>query len=130
MFSDIAVVPNSVYAIEKLRRLGYVKGIGDNLFDPLSPMTRAQIAVLIVRAQLWPDFEPKPEKPYFFSYAPKVEVEMPPDVPQDAWYYEWVRMALGLELMDTIDGKFLPDSSARRADVVSLFVAVMQEVLS
>lgn len=99
--------------VEKLREEGFVVGRSLNppMFYPYSPMTRAEICVLIVRGK------------HGAGYAPPAASEAPfPDVRSDYWGAKWIARAAsdGLALPQ-LDGKFYPTSPATRMDVAVLF---------
>ena len=108
-FTDVPTDLNSCAAIEDLRREGWVVGVGNNEYKPYDTVTRAQMAVLIVRAK------------YGVHVTPTPLTGMAPDVPTDYWGAKWISVAVKEELMDLYeDGNFYPRNPATRADVAVL----------
>lgn len=108
-FTDVPKDLNSSEAIEELRLEGWIVGVGDNEYKPFDTVTRAQMAVLIVREKHGVHVKPTP----LHGAAP--------DVPQDYWGYKWIAVAVKEGLMDLYDdGNFYPRNPATRADVAVL----------
>ncbi len=109
MFTDVSKELNSSEAIENLKDEGWVVGVGDNEYKPFDTVTRAQMAVFIVRAK----------HGVHVSLSPLHGAA--PDVPQDYWGYNWIAVAVKEELMDLYpDGNFYPRNPATRADIAVL----------
>lgn len=109
MFTDVPNDLNSYEAIKELKDEGWVVGVGNNEYKPFDTVTRAQMAVFIVRAKHGVHVSPTP----LHGAAP--------DVPQDYWGYKWIAVAVKEELMDLYDdGNFYPRNPATRADVAVL----------
>ena len=87
----------------------YIEGMGDGLFCPDAPMTRAQSAQMLWR--LLSDRE---------HIAPNT---IPRDAAAGAWYYEAVTqlVARGV-ILGYEDGTFRPDTQITRAEFVTLLV--------
>ena len=97
-------VPTDAYyyeAVKWAQKKGITSGIGDGLFGPNQPCTRAQIVTFLWRA----------------AGAPVVNYAMDlTDVPSDAYYAEAVRWALSQGITTgTADGRFAPDATCTRA---------------
>jgi len=106
-------VPTDAYyyeAVKWAQKKGITGGIGDGLFGPNQPCTRAQIVTFLWRA----------------AGAPVVNYAMDlTDVPSDAYYAEAVRWALSQGITTgTADGLFAPNATCTRAqDMTFLFRA-------
>lgn len=96
-------------AIEKFAKAGIVGGIGDGLFAPDSPVTREQLAKILVLGFELP--EQTPDTP---SYG---------DVPADKWSYSYIESVT--ELLPGKDGSFEPHRDATRAEVASSAVRAL-----
>ena len=110
-FVDVDLSRNSYDAIEGLRNEGWVVGRSQNppQFVPDSNITRAEMAVLIVRAEKGVNFQPPPATGSI------------PDVNQNYWGAKWIEIAILLDLMDLYsNGNFYPRNPATRADVAVL----------
>ena len=97
-------VPTDAYyyeAVKWAQKKGITGGIGNDLFGPYQPCTRAQIVTFLWRA----------------AGAPVVNYAMDlTDVPSDAYYAEAVRWALSQGITTgTADGRFAPDATCTRA---------------
>ena len=109
MFSDVSPSLNSYEAIKDLKEAGWVVGVGNNEYKPFDTVTRAQMAVLIVRAK------------YGVHVAPLSPSGTIPDVPISYWGAKWIECATNDGLMDLYpDGNFYPRNAATRADVAVL----------
>lgn len=101
-------VPTDAYyyeAVKWAQKKGITGGIGDGLFGPNQPCTRAQIVTFLWRAAGSP----------VVNYAMDLA-----DVPGDAYYAEAVRWALSQGITTgTADGKFSPNAPCTRAQAVT-----------
>ena len=107
-------VPNDAYYYEAVKwaaENGITGGVGNSLFGPNQPCTRAQIVTFLWRAAGSP----------VVNYAMNMT-----DVAEDAYYGEAVRWALSEGITTgTGDGKFSPDATCNRAQSVTfLFRAI------
>lgn len=107
-------VPNNAYFYEAVKwavKNGITTGVGDNLFAPEQPCTRAQIVTFLWRAA------GSPEPKAMSSFA---------DVSTDAYYAKAVAWAVENGITTgTGDGKFSPDATCTRAQSVTfLFRAI------
>ena len=116
-FVDVEPERNTFEAIDELRKEGWVVGrsTAPAMFFPDAAITRAEIAVLIVRAK------------HGVNTLPASPAGTIPDVPTAFWGAAWVEYAVNDGLMDLIDGDFYPDVGATRADVASLMWLLMEE---
>lgn len=101
-------VPTDAYyyeAVKWAQKKGITGGIGDGLFGPNQPCTRAQIVTFLWRAAGSP----------VVNYAMDLT-----DVPSDAYYAEAVRWALSQGITTgTADGRFSPNAPCTRAQSVT-----------
>ena len=106
--SPFRYVPTDAYyyeAVKWAQKKGITGGIGNDLFGPYQPCTRAQIVTFLWRA----------------AGAPVVNYAMDlTDVPSDAYYAEAVRWALSQGITTgTADGKFSSNAPCTRAQAVT-----------
>ena len=111
---DFADVPTDAYYYEAVKwaaKKGITSGIGNGLFGPNQPCTRAQIVTFLWRAA------GSPEPKTMSSFA---------DVSMDAYYAKAVAWAVENGITTgTGDGKFSPDATCTRAQSVTfLFRAI------
>ena len=111
---DFADVPTDAYYYEAVKwaaKKGITGGIGNDLFGPNQPCTRAQIVTFLWRAA------GSPEPKTMSSFA---------DVSMDAYYAKAVAWAVENGITTgTGDGKFSPDATCTRAQSVTfLFRAI------
>jgi len=111
---DFADVPTDAYYYEAVKwaaKRGITGGIGNGLFGPNQPCTRAQIVTFLWRAA------GSPEPKTMSSFA---------DVSMDAYYAKAVAWAVENGITTgTGDGKFSPDATCTRAQSVTfLFRAI------
>ena len=101
-------VPTDAYyyeAVKWAQKKGITGGIGDGLFGPNQPCTRAQIVTFLWRAAGSP----------VVNYAMDLT-----DVPGDSYYAEAVRWALSQGITTgTADGRFSPNAPCTRAQAVT-----------
>ena len=110
-FSDVSTSAYYYEAVKWAQEKGITGGIGNGLFGPNQPCTRAQIVTF-----LWRD-----------AGSPVVNYAMNmTDVAEDAYYAGAVRWALSEGITTgTGDGKFSPDTTCTRAQSVTfLFRAI------
>lgn len=110
-FSDVSTSAYYYEAVKWAQEKGITGGIGNGLFGPNQPCTRAQIVTFLWRAAGSP----------VVNYAMNMT-----DVAEDAYYAEAVRWALSEGVTTgTGDGKFSPDTTCTRAQSVTfLFRAI------
>lgn len=110
-FADVSTDAYYYEAVKWAAKKGITGGIGNGLFGPNQPCTRAQIVTFLWRAAGSP----------VVNYAMNMT-----DVAEDAYYAEAVRWALSEGITTgTGDGKFSPDTTCTRAQSVTfLFRAI------
>ena len=110
-FSDVSTSAYYYEAVKWAQEKGITGGIGNGLFGPNRPCTRAQIVTFLWRAAGSP----------VVNYAMNMT-----DVAEDAYYAGAVRWALSEGITTgTGDGKFSPDTTCTRAQSVTfLFRAI------
>lgn len=100
-FRDVSTDAYYYEAVKWAQKKGITGGIGNDLFGPYQPCTRAQIVTFLWRAAGFP----------VVNYAMDLT-----DVPGDAYYAETVRWALSQGITTgTADGLFAPDATCTRA---------------
>lgn len=110
-FSDVSTSAYYYEAVKWAQEKGITSGIGNGLFGPNQPCTRAQIVTFLWRAA------GSPEPKTMSSFA---------DVSTDAYYAKAVAWAVENGITTgTGDGKFSPDATCTRAQSVTfLFRAI------
>ena len=110
-FSDVSTSAYYYEAVKWAQEKGITSGIGNGLFGPNQPCTRAQIVTFLWRAA------GSPEPKAMSSFA---------DVSTDAYYAKAVAWAVENGITTgTGDGKFSPDATCTRAQSVTfLFRAI------
>ena len=104
-FSDVSTSAYYYKAVKWAQKKGITGGIGNGLFGPNQPCTRAQIVTFLWRAAGSP--------------APK-DMSSFADVPADAFYAKAVAWAVENGITSgTSDGKFSPDATCTRAQSVT-----------
>ena len=104
-FSDVSTSAYYYEAVKWAQEKSITGGIGNGLFGPNQPCTRAQIVTFLWRAAGSP----------VVNYAMNMT-----DVAEDAYYAEAVRWALSEGITTgTGDGKFSPDATCTRAQAVT-----------
>lgn len=105
LFQDVPTDAYYYEAVKWAQKKGITGGIGDGLFGPNQPCTRAQIVTFLWRAAGSP----------VVNYAMDLA-----DVSSDAYYAEAVRWALSRGITTgTADGKFSPNAPCTRAQSVT-----------
>ena len=104
-FRDVSTDAYYYEAVKWAQKKGITGGIGNDLFGPYQPCTRAQIVTFLWRA----------------AGAPVVNYAMDlADVSGDAYYAEAVRWALSQGITTgTADGRFSPNAPCTRAQAVT-----------
>jgi hypothetical protein len=96
-------------------RDGIVEGYGDGTFRPDAPVNRAEALKILLTAT---DLAPLDE----FEVAPPEFT----DVPDDAWFRDWVELAVGYGLLTGYpDGTFRPEQPITRAEAGKLVYLLM-----
>ena len=111
-FDDVATDAYYYEAVKWAAELGITGGIGNNLFGPNQPCTRAQIVTFLWRAA----GSPEPKNMSSFS-----------DVPADSYYAKAVAWAVENDITTgTGNGKFSPDAICTRAQAVTFLFRVSE----
>ena len=93
-------------AISTLTNLGVINGRGDGTFRPDDPITRAEFAKIAVS---------------FFETTKEEYQGYFPDVPEEAWYAEYVEAAARIGLIQgTDEGVFRPEDDITRAEACAI----------
>jgi len=104
-FSDVSTSAYYYEAVKWAQKKGITGGIGNGLFGPNQPCTRAQIVTFLWRAAGSP----------VVNYAMNMS-----DVPEGSYYTEAVRWALSEGIATgTTENTFSPDSECTRAQAVA-----------
>ena len=115
---DFADVPTDAYYYEAVKwaaKKGITGGIGNGLFGPNQPCTRAQIVTFLWRAA------GSPEPKAMSSFA---------DVSTDAYYAKAVAWAVENGITTgTGDGKFSPDATCTRAQSVTFLIRAIGKLV-
>ena len=110
MSADAYYYDAVLWAVEQ----GITGGTGDGKFSPDAPCTRAQMATFLWRAAGSP--------------APASNVSAFTDVPEGSWYAKAVQWAYEQNITNgTADGKFSPDATCTRAQMVQMLKISNQE---
>lgn len=119
MFDDLA---DSEYAnyIMTAAAMGIVKGKGNNLFDPFSPITREEAAVMLSRiCTMYASDKPAPES--------EVADIADPDSVSD-WAMDSVKKVYALNIMQGMpDGTFAPKNPYTREQCYATFVRLCKK---
>ena len=106
-FSDVSADAYYCDAVLWAVEQGITGGTGDGKFSPDAPCTRAQMATFLWRAAGSP--------------APASNVSAFTDVPEGSWYAKAVQWAYEQNITNgTGDGKFSPDATCTRAQMVQM----------
>ena len=116
-FSDVSTSAYYYKAVKWAQKKGITGGIGNGLFGPNQPCTRAQIVTFLWRAAGSP----------VVNYAMNMS-----DVPEGSYYAEAVRWALSEGIATgTTENTFSPDSECTRAQAVAfLFRYAVSEAVT
>jgi murein DD-endopeptidase MepM/ murein hydrolase activator NlpD len=111
VFSD---VPSTYWAanwIEQLASEGITSGCGTGVYCPETPVTRAQMAVFLLRAK------------HGSAYAPPVAAGIFTDVPADYWAAAWIEQLAAEGITSGCgSGAYCPDQSVTRAQMAVFLV--------
>lgn len=102
---------------------GLIKGKTEELFEPETNMTRAEIATVIVRiCSLFLE-----KLNYILNRSGKKEIVINKqsisfsDVATDAWYYDAIKMIVNLEIMNGKDNNYFePEGFATRGEIAAI----------
>ncbi len=110
-FADVAIDAYCYEAVKWAVKNGITGGVGDSLFAPSQPCTRAQIVTFLWRAAGSP----------VVNYAMDLS-----DVAEDVYYAEAVRWALSEGITTgTGEGSFSPDATCTRAQAVTFLARAL-----
>lgn len=109
LFNDLDAAPWASTAIQQLNQKGIIEGMGDGRFAPLSPLTRAQFAKMMVLA---------------LGQSPDVTFQpVFNDVTKSDWHWPYVQAAARLGLIEGYSsGTFGPDRSLSREEMLTIAV--------
>ncbi len=109
-FSDVPSSHNEYRYVETLLHHGITSGCGGSSFRPDENVTRAQMAVFLLRAKHGSAYVPPPASGQIFV-----------DVPADAFAAAWIERLAAEEITAGCgSGNFCPDSPATRAQTAML----------
>ena len=110
-YSDVAIDEWYGVAIATLSELGIVQGYGESLFEPDRPITREEMAVIVIR----------------FDGLDQVVVDPFSDVTPDMWSYQYILSAYQKGWVNGYpDGTFRPEEDMVRCEFASLVNNVLQ----
>ena len=114
-FPDVPVEKWSSGNIAAAKRRGMVKGYDNGNFGPNDPMTRAELATVLVRLAR------EEGRQHTLSEAVAF-----PDVERNAWYFDYVVDAVMYGLVTGYpNGTFGPDATVTRAEAVTMINRVL-----
>jgi hypothetical protein len=112
VFADVPATSFAAAWIEELARRGIAAGCGSGDYCPSSPMTRASLAVMLLKAKHGSDYEPPPATGTVFA-----------DVPADAFAAAWIEQLYAEGITAGCGGGyFCPDGIVRRSQAAALIV--------
>ncbi len=113
-FSDVEIFEWYAPFVAKAKELALVGGYSDGTFKPNTNITRAEALKILAKAGgLDPTLTGGVSE---FS-----------DVPSDAWYYDYVRMAVGMGVVNGYgDGTFRPNAYITRAEASKILVKFLE----
>ncbi|MDQ3930054.1 MAG: S-layer homology domain-containing protein, partial [Chloroflexota bacterium] len=109
-FTDVGTTHSFYPYIETAASHNLVSGYADGTFRPDAPVSRAQVAKIVVRARAW---------------SLKVPANPPAlcDVPASHWAYVYIQVAIAHGSFTGYgDGCFRPDDLATRAQLAKILV--------
>jgi len=110
-FPDLSVNHWALKEIQALAQEGIISGYPDGTFRPENPVTRAEFAKLVLLASLHKE---EPRFPAVMTF---------PDVPSRHWAFRYVEACAALGWMSGYpDGKFLPERTITKAEIVKVIV--------
>lgn len=111
VFIDLPSTHWSLPFVQSAVNNGITQGFEDKTFRPDTPVTRAELAVLALRAIRQPT-----------TRVPDMILE---DVKADDWFYGAALLAVGAGLVDAPAGRFRPNDVATRAEAARAFAHAM-----
>lgn len=114
VFGDVAVDTPGADFIEELFHEGITVGCGGGNYCPAAPLSRAEVSVLLLKAEHGGDYQPPPATGTVFT-----------DVPADAFAAAWIEQ-LFLEGVTAGcgGGRFCPDASVSREQAAAFVVRI------
>src|SRR3954470_18116134 len=111
-FRDGASAHSFYRYIETAAAWGVISGYSDGTFRPNAPITRGQLAKVVVSAMAWPIES---------SAGPRFS-----DVPASDPFYQYIETARANRLISGYaDGSFHPGTAATRAQIAKIIVAAV-----
>jgi hypothetical protein len=112
VFSDVPASSLAAAFIEELFHEGITAGCESDAYCPSAPVSRAQLAVLLLKAKHGPDYSPPPATGGVFS-----------DVPADAFAAAWIEQLFAEGIAAGCGGgRYCPDDASSRAQAAALVV--------
>lgn len=96
--------------IEKMAKIGVIKGIGNNNFAPEQFVTRAECAVMILRL--------------INQNLTNAESSGMKDIPYGAWYQDSVNTIVNIGIMSGYNGYFNPENPITREELAKVMASV------
>ncbi|MBI4769644.1 MAG: S-layer homology domain-containing protein, partial [Chloroflexi bacterium] len=114
MFTDVPITHWAAAWIEELAREAITSGCAPGMFCPDSPVTRAQAAVLLLRAKHGVGYLPPPASGAMFT-----------DVPITHWAAAWIEQLAREGITSGCGGSnYCPENAVNRAQMAVLLVRV------
>ena len=111
VFTDVSATDFAAATIEEFFRTGITQGCGNNQYCPNQPVTRAQMAVFLLRAL------------YGADHTPPVATGVFGDVPINHWAAPWIEQLADQEITLGCGGSnFCPDSVVTRAQMAVFLI--------
>jgi hypothetical protein len=112
VFGDVAAGSAAADFIEELANEGVTAGCGGGNYCPAAPLTRASMAVLLLKTEHGSAYAPPPATGMVFA-----------DVPVDAFAADWIeQLAAEGVTAGCGGGNFCPDATVSRAQAAALVV--------
>lgn len=114
------ISPDVRVALTRLQELGIVRGYADGSFRPLSPITRAEFATFLARAQAQAQ---QAQKAQTTITASAITAPSFPDLPEGYWAREAIALAAAGGWMNGFsDGSFRPEAYITGKEVIAAIV--------
>lgn len=115
VFSDVTVATPAAAAIEQIAREGVTSGCGNNNYCPASNVTRAQMAVFLLRMKHGDGWQPPPARGLFG------------DVPATNNFAPWIEQLAAEGITAGCGGgNYCPASTVTRAQMAAFLVATFE----
>ena len=112
VFADVSATSFAAAWIEELARREIAAGCGSGDYCPSAPMTRASLAVMLLKAKHGSDYEPPPATGTVFA-----------DVPADAFAAAWIEQLAAEGITAGCGGGlFCPNDTVLRSQAAALIV--------